>query len=135
MVRYHPLRELLKARLREFFREPETIFWVYAFPVLLVIGLGVAFRNRPAEPVFVDMQQYAVAEDIARDLRKYPDFVVSIHSKSECRDRLRGGNLPSLLFREPASNMCTTLHGLKAFLLVSEWTTLFNVRQAAEIRF
>jgi len=89
MTNYHPFRELLKARLREFFREPETIFWVYAFPVLLAIGLGVAFRNRPAERIFVDIQQHVAAEEVAGTLRKLPDFVVSIHSAAECMDRLR----------------------------------------------
>jgi len=91
MTKYHPFNELLKARLREFFREPETIFWVYAFPVLLVIGLGIAFRNRPAERVFVDIQQHAAAEEVATNLKKLPDFVIAIHSKQECMDRLRLG--------------------------------------------
>jgi len=91
MARYHPFNELLKARLREFIREPETVFWVYAFPVLLAVGLGIAFRNRPAERVFVDIQQHVAAETTAGILRKSPDFVVAIHSKSECMDRLRLG--------------------------------------------
>jgi ABC-2 type transport system permease protein len=91
MTNYHPFKELLKARLREFFREPETIFWVYAFPVLLAIGLGIAFRNRPAERVFVDIQQHAAAEEAARSLRQLPDFVVAIHPKTECLERLRLG--------------------------------------------
>jgi ABC-2 type transport system permease protein len=91
MTKYHPLEELLKARLREFIREPETIFWVYAFPVLLAVGLGIAFRNRPVERVFVDVQQNETAAAIAEDLRRNPDFVVAIHSKSECMERLRLG--------------------------------------------
>lgn len=91
MTHFHPLRELLKARLREFIREPETIFWVYAFPVLLAIALGIAFRNRPVERVFVDIQQDTAALEVADDLKKIPDFVIAIHSKSECRDRLRLG--------------------------------------------
>ncbi len=91
MTKYHPLSELFKARLREFVREPETIFWVYAFPVLLAIGLGIAFRNRPAERVFVDVQQHVSAEEVAKSLRSKPDFVVAIHSKPECLDRLRLG--------------------------------------------
>jgi ABC-2 type transport system permease protein len=91
MTKYHPLNELFKARLREFIREPETIFWVYAFPVLLAIGLGIAFRNRPAERVFVDVQRHASAEDVAMSLRSKPDFVVAIHSNPECLDRLRLG--------------------------------------------
>jgi ABC-2 type transport system permease protein len=91
MTKYHPFNELLKARMREFIREPETIFWVYAFPVLLAIGLGIAFRNRPAEQVFIDIEQHVMAENVATILRKSPDYVVAIHSKPECMDRLRLG--------------------------------------------
>jgi len=40
---------LLIARLKELYREPEVIFWVFAFPILLALGLGIAFRNRPAD--------------------------------------------------------------------------------------
>jgi ABC-2 type transport system permease protein len=47
--RFHPLVELTKARLREFFREPGMIFWVFGFPILLAIGLGLAFRSQPEE--------------------------------------------------------------------------------------
>jgi ABC-type multidrug transport system permease subunit len=40
---------LTLVRFREFLREPEALFWVFVFPLLLAAGLGVAFRNRPAE--------------------------------------------------------------------------------------
>ena len=40
---------LLGARMKELWREPEVIFWVFAFPLLLALGLGIAFRNRPAD--------------------------------------------------------------------------------------
>jgi len=91
MTKYHPLRELLKARMREFVREPETIFWVYGFPLLIAIGLGIAFSNRPVEKVFVDVQQNAMAENVAADLAQSPDFIVQVHSEVECRERLRLG--------------------------------------------
>ncbi|MDB5351660.1 MAG: ABC-type multidrug transport system, permease component [Planctomycetota bacterium] len=49
------LRELYLARLREFYRQPARIFWVYGFPMVLAIGLGLAFKT-PAQPrVFVDV--------------------------------------------------------------------------------
>jgi ABC-2 type transport system permease protein len=101
MTKYHPLKELLKARMREFIREPETIFWVYAFPVLLVIGLGIAFRNRPVERVFVDIQQHAAAEEMARNLGGYPDIVAAIHPKTECMDRLRLGKSALVIIPGP----------------------------------
>ena len=41
--------QLMMARTREMWREPEVIFWVFVFPILLALGLGIAFRNKPAE--------------------------------------------------------------------------------------
>jgi ABC-type multidrug transport system permease subunit len=91
MTKYHPLKELLGARLREFVREPAAVFWVYGFPLLLAIGLGIAFRNRPVEQVYVDVQEHAGASEVVRSLKQRPEFVVETHSATECRDRLRLG--------------------------------------------
>ena len=52
----HPLVQLFLARLREFYREPEVLFWVYGFPLLMAVGLGVAFANKKPEPSAVDVQ-------------------------------------------------------------------------------
>jgi ABC-type multidrug transport system permease subunit len=49
----HPLAQLTLVRFREFVREPEALFWVFVFPLLLAAGLGLAFRNTPAETVAV----------------------------------------------------------------------------------
>ncbi|HEX9621343.1 MAG TPA: ABC transporter permease [Polyangiaceae bacterium] len=43
------LVELVKTRLREFWRERGIIFWVFGFPILMAVGLGLAFRSRPLE--------------------------------------------------------------------------------------
>ena len=53
--RYSPLGQLVLARLREFYREPEAVFWVYGFPILLTVALGIAFRNKPVEHIGVDV--------------------------------------------------------------------------------
>ena len=42
---FNPLWILTLTRIREFVREPEAVFWVFVFPVLLAMVLGVAFRN------------------------------------------------------------------------------------------
>src|SRR6202167_4060515 len=40
--------QLLLVRIIELRREPEVVFWVFVFPILLAGGLGLAFRDKPA---------------------------------------------------------------------------------------
>ncbi|HEY2067260.1 MAG TPA: hypothetical protein VGG84_15000, partial [Gemmatimonadaceae bacterium] len=47
------LAQLTLVRFREFLREPEAVFWTFAFPVILAVGLGIAFRNKPADVVVI----------------------------------------------------------------------------------
>ena len=47
--RWAGYRHLLWARILELKREPEVVFWIFIFPLLLAAGLGVAFRNKPAD--------------------------------------------------------------------------------------
>ncbi len=54
--RCQPLVQLTRARTVEFLREPEAIFWVFLFPVLLAVALGVAFRSQPPQPVAVGVE-------------------------------------------------------------------------------
>ena len=64
-----PLVELTLARFREFLREPEAVFWVFAFPVIMTCALGIAFRSRGAEPVIVGVVEQAGDEPIAQRAR------------------------------------------------------------------
>jgi ABC-type multidrug transport system permease subunit len=47
MSQPHPLVEITRARLLEFLRQPEALFWVFAFPVIMAVVLGLAFRSKP----------------------------------------------------------------------------------------
>jgi ABC-2 type transport system permease protein len=89
--RPHPLMQLVLARVREFYRTPEAVFWVYGFPILMTVGLGVAFRNKPVEQVTVDVEQGPAAEETVRALESDTRFVASLHDADECRLRLRTG--------------------------------------------
>ena len=53
--RWSGYRHLLWARILELKREPEVVFWVFIFPLLLAAGLGIAFRNKPADVTSVDV--------------------------------------------------------------------------------
>ncbi|MBO6577229.1 MAG: ABC transporter permease [Rhodothermales bacterium] len=48
-MRDHEVIQLTLWRLREFLREPEALFWIFAFPLLLAIALGLAFKNQGEE--------------------------------------------------------------------------------------
>ncbi|MCU0972266.1 MAG: ABC transporter permease [Gammaproteobacteria bacterium] len=93
MKTYHPLRELTLARLREFLREPEAVFWTYGFPLMLAVGLGIAFRDRPAEIVHVDVEQGPRAGEVVAQLAPRNDLVVTTHGEADCRERLRESEL------------------------------------------
>jgi len=60
------LVQLSLARWRGFYREPSALFWTFGFPILLSIALGIAFRNRPPEPVFVAVEQTGEPAAVAR---------------------------------------------------------------------
>ena len=45
---FSSLYQLTLTRFLLIVREPEAIFWIFVFPILLAVGLGIAFRNRPA---------------------------------------------------------------------------------------
>jgi ABC-type multidrug transport system permease subunit len=91
MLRDHPLIQIVLARHREFYREPEAVFWVFVFPLLMTVGLGVAFRNRPVEQIVVDVQSSDAADRTAEALRRSDKFVVELNDEPTCRMRLRTG--------------------------------------------
>ena len=50
MGRLDEIRELTRVRFLLFLREPEAIFWVFVFPLVLASVLGFAFRNAGVKP-------------------------------------------------------------------------------------
>jgi ABC-2 type transport system permease protein len=89
----HPFFTLIAARVREFRREPSAIFWVYVFPLILVMTLGVAFRNQPVGPFSVAVQTGGSAEQIRQTLERDGHFRVQIGDEQESRSRLRTGRV------------------------------------------
>ena len=61
------LYQLTLIRFRLILREPEAIFWIFIFPILLAIGLGIAFRNRPADVLQVGATTPQLAQALAAD--------------------------------------------------------------------
>src|SRR3954466_12887339 len=71
-TRLDGFRALCLARFREFYRESEVVFWSFAFPIMLSVGLGIAFRNRPAETLTVAVVSAPRAAETADVLARTP---------------------------------------------------------------
>jgi ABC-type multidrug transport system permease subunit len=71
-----------------------VIFWSFGFPIVLSIALGVAFRNRPAEPVLAAVEAGSEAAEATRAaLAKSADVEVKVLSPDEARAALRTGKV------------------------------------------
>jgi len=92
-----PLLQLTLVRYREFVREPEAVFWVFIFPLLLAAGLGIAFRNRPAERTAVAVRASAFqATALADALRRDQRLSVQVLDDSAADQALRVGRVALL---------------------------------------
>ncbi len=93
-LRDSSLAQLTLVRYREFLREPEAVFWVFVFPVLLAAGLGIAFRNRPAEKQHVAVLSAAPgAAPLAAALRRDSSLTVDVLDDSAAARALRTGEV------------------------------------------
>jgi ABC-type multidrug transport system permease subunit len=61
---------LLQMRMLELWREPEVIFWVFVFPLLLALGLGIAFRDKPPDVTPVAIVESPKANEIVQLLQR-----------------------------------------------------------------
>ena len=90
--RWSGYRHLLTARMLELKREPEVVFWVFIFPLLLALGLGIAFRNKPGNAVSVAI--VAGSEHAQTTLTRSPQhqlFKAQVLSVDEARKGFRLG--------------------------------------------
>jgi len=96
-MRDHPLVQLTLARMREFYREPEAIFWVFGFPLVLAFALGIAFRNRGPGELKVAVLRTPGDSAIAVALDRSPALVAAVLDSAEARAQLRTGRIALLV--------------------------------------
>ena len=92
------LVQLTMTRFREFLREPEALFWVFIFPILLAGGLGLAFRNKPADVLKIA----TVTPQLAQSLKQDKLLDVQQLSPQAAEEALRTGKVALLV--EPGAN-------------------------------
>jgi ABC-2 type transport system permease protein len=83
---------LLTARMLELKREPEVVFWVFVFPLLLAGGLGFAFRNKPAgaSPIVIVAGAAAQqADSLLQASPQHASFRVEIEDEAAARRGFR----------------------------------------------
>ena len=101
----HPLAQIVLARLHEFVREPASIFWVYGFPLIMTVALGLAFRDKPVDQtITVDIQENAAAASLQEMFADKDRFVTSIRTEQEWRKRLRTGNTDLVIIPVPGTD-------------------------------
>ena len=99
--RLNALKELTSARTKEFLREPEAVFWVFLFPVLLAVVLGFAFREKPPDRIPVGVISGPGAqpspEQAILALSRSPALLPKAYSADEGREALRTGKISLLV--------------------------------------
>jgi ABC-type multidrug transport system permease subunit len=91
--RHRPVFALTLARVRNFYREPSAVFWTFGFPILLSLALGVAFRNRPPEPVAVAIARGPGADAVLAKLTGRADVRPKLLDPGEAAQALRTGKV------------------------------------------
>ena len=96
------LGALVRARIRIFLREPAAIFWVFAFPAILALALGTAFRDQPPEPPRVGVATDGPALPAsALALLKSDRLALEEAPRAVLDDQLRKGGIDVIV--EPAA--------------------------------
>ena len=94
------LWQLTRVRMVGFLREPEAVFWVFAFPVLMALALGIAFRTSGPPRSHIGVQEGPGAANLVRALEKSPDLEVITMTAAEAEVALRRGRI-LVLVRQP----------------------------------
>lgn len=102
----NPLWQLTITRFREFYREPSTIFWVYGFPLILALALGMAFQEKPVPPSRIDVQGDSNDPAVIELLKKLSTdsrLKVETHDEATCRKELRTSKCDLIIVPRPGS--------------------------------
>ena len=100
MTNWYGLRELVRLRVLTFIREPEAMFWTFGFPIIMAIGLGLAFQEDPDEPVIVAVESGSAAEAQHPALAATPEIEVRVLGAVEADRALRKGDVAMVLAGE-----------------------------------
>ena len=91
------LYQLTLAWVRGFYREPEAIFWVFGFPIVLAFALGIAFKNRGPGEMRIGVERGSGDSAVALTLDSAPGLIAAVLDSAAARAELRTGRILSLI--------------------------------------
>jgi ABC-type multidrug transport system permease subunit len=104
--RDNSLLQLVGVRFKEYLREPEALFWSFGFPILLAIGLGIAFRSKPADVAHVAViAGHPRTAEIATALKQDKGLAVEELSADSARAALRTGRIAVVVEPRDSSSL------------------------------
>lgn len=120
MGRVKEIRELTRVRVLSFLREPEAVFWVFVFPLVLAAVLGFAFRRGGVDPSLIAVVAGPESPALVAALEEADHVEIeSFATHEEAFDQLRrakvdglveqreGEDAPTLMF-DPTRNESAT---------------------------
>ena len=86
-----PLVELTLARIREFVREPEALFWAFIFPILMSVALAIAFPGSGRGPAIVGIEPGPARDAVRSALAATPGVTTRDLAAADEAHALREG--------------------------------------------
>ncbi|MCI0637430.1 MAG: ABC transporter permease [Gemmataceae bacterium] len=133
MNRWHAFTQLILARIREFYREPEAIFWVYGFPLILAVILGVAFSSSQPEPPIVDVVASEDSRQTDKIIQALQEAKITATVKTEEECKARFNKKRTSLYLVPKDNEIVYIvdPARKESILARHWVEHVLTRAAA----
>jgi ABC-2 type transport system permease protein len=90
---HHPLIELTKCRIREFFREPSAFVFVLLMPIVWMLLLGFSFSDKKKDVIKLGLEFSQTSENSFKN----DSFEVVLGSSEELQRRFRLGQIDMYL--------------------------------------
>jgi len=94
MIERRAFIQLVLTHLRGYIREPEAIFWTYGFPLIMVIGLGLAFNNDAETQTAFTVAQQSASHPLVNKLKHDAKFKVDVLPMEQALDAVRRNRTP-----------------------------------------
>ena len=83
--------------MREFWREPEAVFWTFGYPIIMSLALAFAFPSADAQPVLVGVAAGEGSVAIREALGRAPNVSVKEVAAVDAQRMLREGEVHILV--------------------------------------